>query len=68
MSKGAASDGKPVRPTAVKVPSRSQEGVEYTVTLPGCDCPGWAWRGRCAHVDEVVYGPVRLSEIAVRAA
>lgn len=64
----AVSDGMPVRPTAVKVPSRTREGVEYTVTLPGCDCKGWRYRGRCAHVQEIVYGPVPVSQIAVPAA
>lgn len=40
----------------VKVPSNTSKGVLYEVTFPPevkpkCSCEGFAWRGKCSHVN-----------------
>jgi SWI/SNF-related matrix-associated actin-dependent regulator of chromatin subfamily A-like protein 1 len=42
----------------ITVPSRSQPGRVYTVTIAGgvvrCDCPGFSYRGNCVHAREAI--------------
>ena len=44
----------------LQVPSRSHPGSFYTVTVAGgvvtCDCPGFSYRGNCAHARHVARG------------
>ena len=34
---------------AVAIPSKSRAGLYHLVTRHGCDCAGFAYRGRCSH-------------------
>lgn len=46
-------DNRTGRQLAVAVPSKSQAGKFHLVTLAGCDCRGWKFRGTCAHLVAV---------------
>lgn len=35
------------------VPSQSRPNLWHIATLDHCDCRGYAFRGRCSHVDQV---------------
>lgn len=38
---------------AVRHESRSRPGQFYITTAHGCSCPGFGYRGRCYHNDEL---------------
>lgn len=35
--------------------SYSQPDILHRVTRSSCDCPGFAWRGRCAHLAALLH-------------
>lgn len=49
------------RPLYVAVPSRTVSGKFHLVSSAGCDCRGFAYRGRCSHFDAVTAEAQRVT-------